>query len=158
MIEISEKSKSKLEELVGEYYVLTDFDRTITAIDSESSWGILSKSHCAPEEYVKERQRLYDYYRPIEIDLTLDYKEKNRLMNEWWTKHINLLTKYKLKESIIDQVVTDDKMMKFRKGAREFLEKLHQYNIPVIIISAGIGNFIKKFLIFKANTSHCYFI
>lgn len=37
-------------------YIVTDFDRTITAGNSSSSWGVLSKSHLVPEEYVKERQ------------------------------------------------------------------------------------------------------
>ena len=37
--------------------------------------------------------------------------------------------------------------MSFRDGAREFLKNMKDRNIPVIIISAGIGNFIEQFLI-----------
>ena len=37
--------------------------------------------------------------------------------------------------------------MKFRDGAQEFLKTMNDKNIPIIIISAGIGNFIKEFLI-----------
>lgn len=129
------------------YYIVTDFDRTITAGDSESSWGTLSKSNSVPKEYVEERQKLYNKYRPIEIDLTLDYETKNKLMIEWWTNHINLFIKYKLKESIIKNTAQNPNMMKFRAGAQEFLKKMHDKNIPIIIISAGIGNFIKEFLI-----------
>ena len=41
-------------------YVLTDFDRTITVGNSDSSWSILSKSDMVPKEYVVERQEFYN--------------------------------------------------------------------------------------------------
>lgn len=131
----------------NETYILTDFDRTLTEGVSDSSWGILSKSELVQKEYVTEREDLYNYYRPIEIDETLDFETKNKLMKEWWSKHINLFVKYKMSEEVINNALNDLKVMSFRKGAKEFLEKMHQKNIPVIIISAGIGNFIKQFLI-----------
>lgn len=128
-------------------HVLTDFDKTITEGSSNSSWSILSKSGLVPKEYVEERQKLYDYYRPIEINEELDYETKSKLMTEWWEKHINLLIKYKMSEEVINKAANDYRIMSFRKGAKEFLQNMKDRNIPVIIISAGIGNFIKQFLI-----------
>lgn len=128
-------------------YILADFDRTLTSCTSNTSWSILSKSDIMCEEYCKERSALYDYYRPLEIDPALDYTTKNKLMIEWWNKHINLLIKYKLSESTIKEASKNVKVLKFRKGAKKFLETMKSKNIPVIIISAGIGNFIKDFLI-----------
>ena len=43
--------------------------------------------------------------------------------------------------------------MEFRPYAKEFLEFLYEKQIPLIIISAGIGNFIENFLI----NNNCYF-
>lgn len=43
--------------------------------------------------------------------------------------------------------------MCFRKGAKHFLELLNKHGIPVIIISAGVGNIIEQFLI----KNHCNF-
>lgn len=128
-------------------YVLTDFDRTITVGNSESSWSILSKSNVVPKEYIEERQELFDYYRPIEIDETLDYDTKSKLMTEWWNKHIGLFVKYRLSEEVINNAAQNLRVMSFRDGAREFLKNMKDRNIPVIIISAGIGNFIEQFLI-----------
>lgn len=133
--------------------ILIDFDRTITVGNSESSWGVLSKSNLVPKEYVKERQALYSYYRPFEIDEKLDYDTKNKLMIEWWNKHINLLIKYRLSESIINETAKNLTVMSFRDGAEEFFKNMNDRNIPVIIISAGIGNFIEQFLI----KNDCYF-
>jgi len=128
-------------------HILTDFDRTITVGNSNSSWSILSKSDLVPKEYVTERQELYDYYRPYEIDESLDYDTKNKLMIEWWNKHIGLFIKYRLKESVINEAARNLRVMAFRDGAKEFLENMRDRNIPIIIISAGIGNFIEQFLI-----------
>ncbi len=147
MLNIKEGLLDSVNKWNDNYYIVTDFDRTITAGDSESSWGVLSKSNSVPKEYIEERQYFYNKYRPIEIDLTLDYETKNKLMIEWWTNHINLFIKYQLKESVIKDTAQNPNMMKFRDGAPEFLKKMHDKNIPIIIISAGIGNFIKEFLI-----------
>lgn len=145
-------SKSELKDKLSKFnnkntYILTDFDRTITVGGSNSSWSILSKSNKVPKEYVEERQKLYEHYRPIEIDETLEYEVKNTLMSEWWAKHINLFIKYKLEKKVVDEAAKDLHVMEFRKGAKEFLESLNERKIPVIIISAGIGNFIEQFLI-----------
>lgn len=143
--------EEKLEEIKNwkdeELYILADFDRTLTLGSSLTSWSVLSKSDKVPKEYVTERQKYYDYYRPIEIDQTLSYETKNKLMKEWWLKHINLFVKYKIKEEIIKDAARNLRVMAFRKGAKEFLKNMKERNIPVIIISAGIGNFIKEFLI-----------
>lgn len=135
-----------------DFYILTDFDRTITSGDSNSSWGILSGNNFN-EEYEKERKKLHNYYRPLEIDSNISFEEKNKLMEEWWIKHINLLIKYKISEDIVKNALNDNNLMKFRKGAKDFLKNMYERNIPVIIISAGIGNFIEQFLI----KNNCYY-
>ena len=43
--------------------------------------------------------------------------------------------------------------MDFRAGAKEYIEYLHKNNIPLIIVSAGIGNIIKGFL----QKNNCYY-
>lgn len=128
-------------------YILTDFDRTITSGNSESSWSILSKSNMVPKEYIEESQKFFNYYRPFEIDETLDYETKSKLMTEWWNKHIGLFVKYQLSEDVINKATRNLRVMSFRDDAREFLENMKDRNIPVIMISAGIGNFIEQFLI-----------
>ena len=134
-------------------YVLADFDRTITVGDSEGSWSILSKRDDIAKGYVGEAQELYNFYRPIEVDESLDDEIKNNLMVEWWNKHINLFVKYQISEDVVSSAVKDLNVMKFRPGGKEFLENMRDRKIPVIIISAGIGNFIEQF--FEVN--NCFF-
>ena len=134
-------------------YVLADFDKTITNGSSKTSWSILSESNLVPVEYKDERNALYEKYRPIEIDENLDYTERCNLVKEWYIKHIELFIKYKITEEIFEEAASNLRIMEFRSGAKEFLKFLHDRNIPLIIISAGIGNFIECFL--KHND--CYF-
>ena len=135
-------------------YVVADFDRTITKGNSKTSWSILSDSPYVPKKYVKDRQDLYNYYRPIELNESMDINLKNNFMKEWFQKHISLFVKYKISKDIFKNAASDLRIMEFRPGAKEFIEFLNQNKIPLIIISAGIGNFIETFL----ELNNCYFI
>ena len=134
------------------YFVVADFDRTITAGDSESTWGSISKAGVLPKEYNKKRQELHSKYRPIEIDTKIEYNIKFKYMDEWCKTHINLFYEYGITEQAIN-IVIEKNLLKFREGAKEYIEFLHKNNIPLIIVSAGIGNIIKGFL----EKNNCYF-
>lgn len=145
------KEKLPIDNL-NDYYVVMDFDRTITNGSSKTSWSILAGSDLVPECYIEERDALYKKYRPIELDEEMDFDKRVTLVSEWFRLHIELFIKYKISEEVFDKAGRDLRIMEFREGAREFLSFLHEKNVPVIIISAGIGNFIESFL--KANDSY----
>ena len=85
----------------------------------------------------EKRTALFEKYRPIEIDETLPIDIKSQKMDEWWNGHIALLYEYGLKEDFIKNAVNKN-LLTYRDGAKEFLNKMYELNIPVIIISAGI--------------------
>ena len=138
---------------LNKLYVVADFDRTITNGNSKSSWSILSECNLVPESYVTERLELYNKYRPIEINEHMDFNLRMNLIKEWYQKHIGLFIKYNLSEEIFKEAATNLRIMAFRPGAKEFIKFLHDNNIPLIIISAGVGNFIETFL----EKNDCYF-
>lgn len=146
-----EELKKKL--TTNNFYVVSDFDRTLTIGDSITSWAILSSSNYVDKNYNNERNAYYDYYRPIELDPTVPFEKKNKLMKEWFKKHMQLFSKYQLSEEVIIEAAKNQQVMHFREGASEFLKYLADNNIPLIIISAGIGNFIEQFL----KQQNCYF-
>lgn len=127
-------------------HVLTDFDRTLTKGDSKTSWSLLMHSGLMPEGYSKKRMEYYNIYRPIEINYELPEELRKVKLKEWWGKHLELFRKFKLSEDIVNRIVQNKELMAFRNGAKEFLDICKSKDIPVIIISAGIGNFITKFL------------
>ena len=129
--------------------VITDFDHTLTSFDSESTWGILDSKEVLPKDCIKKCEEFKNYYLPIENNFDLSFDIKNKLMNDWYTNHLNLFIKYKLNEKVLNDITSNKYCLKFRKSADRFLKFTYKNNIPVIIISAGISNVIENYL--KAN-------
>ena len=123
--------------------IILDFDKTITSTESPDSWDVTA---LLLDENCKEKlNKIYAFYAPKELDYTLEYSEKNEFMIEWYTKCMDLyydcgLTEQKLKGAV------SLSGLGFRDGAKKFLQKSYNQHIPVIILSAGIGNVIKEFL------------
>lgn len=131
-------------------YIVMDFDKTITTGESLDSWSIAAR--LLGEDINKEMDILYKKYRPIELNYEIAYKEKEKAMIEWYESCMSLYTKYNLtKEKLINSVQGEGLI--FREGIKELLEKAYKENIPIIILSAGIGNVIKEFL----AQQNCYF-
>lgn len=143
MIHINNNEKlDRLKNLSDDFYVITDFDRTLTSKESEPSMGIVPKY--LGGECLEERTKIFEYYRPLELDYTLNVIEKQKIMKEWANKSFTLVSKY-ITQDIIDKALADANIH-FREGAKEFLVKMHNMNIPVIIMSSGVGNIVKAFL------------
>lgn len=148
---IYKNNEEKLERINFEknnFYVVADFDKTITDGASSSTWGILAHANELGDEYTQRRTALYNKYRPIEIDVNMSDDEKSVFMEEWWRAHINLFYEYGLKEDNIKKSLKNGGL-KYRVGAKEFLRKMYECRVPVIIVSAGIGNVIEEFLKFE---------
>ena len=149
MIYINNEEKvKKIKFEKDNFYVVADFDKTLTEGNSNSTWAVMANSNQLGEEYSKKRNALYEKYRPIEIDMTLSDEDKSCAMTEWWKAHISLFKEYNLKQDDIKKSIIDGGL-RYRVGAKQFLKKMHELNIPVIIISAGIGNVIEEFLKFE---------
>ena len=65
---------------------------------------------------------------------------------------MNLYYKYHLNKDKLKKVVKNSNIV-FRKGAKEFLKYTYENNIPVVILSAGVGSVIKEFL----KEKKCFF-
>lgn len=152
--EIHIKDRKTVEEKIANFrlanlQIVADFDSTITQDNGHTSWSLFSKSGLMPEEYCKERDSYFDFYYPYEIDSTLTFEKKDKLMREWWEKHLELFIKYKLNISVIDNIIQDDSFFDFRYWMEEFLELSVIKNIPFIILSAWLTNTIDEFLTFR---------
>lgn len=134
-------------------YVLADFNKTFTKGNSKTTWSIFATSDLFCDEYKKDRNELFNIYKPYEDDENLNYETKKSKLSEWWKKHIDLFTKYKISEDLFRKALEEENIMELRDGVKEFLEFLNKKNIPLIIVSQGIGNFAKAFL----EMNSCYF-
>ena len=131
-------------------YIAIDFDKTITSVESIDSWD--AAGNILGKEFKKELGDLYEKYGPIERSYSIGFKEKEIAMEEWYSECMGLYYKYGLtNEKLIKSI--DESNIIFRKGAKEFLQDMNLKNVSVIILSAGIGNVIERFL----KTNNCYF-
>ncbi len=130
--------------------VLLDFDKTITSYNSLDSWDVAGMA--ADKGCEQEVDKLYNKYRPIEMEYNISYEEKYKKMEEWYNSCMDLYYKYHLNKHKLKEAVKNAGLI-FREGAKEFLEYTYKNNIPVIILSAGVGSVIKEFL----EEKNCYF-
>ena len=117
----------------GNFYIVMDFDRTLTTSDSFSSYEIIFNNKTISRPFYNESKLLNDKYEKIEIDSKIDNKTKKIKMKEWLDKSIQLLIKYNISEETINKLVDSNKMQ-LRKGAKDFLKLMQFYIIQVIII------------------------
>ncbi|VVC26123.1 Hypothetical protein CINCED_3A017819 [Cinara cedri] len=99
-------------------------------------------------DYKKKALELLHKYRPIEDDTQMTVAEKLPYIEQWWTSSSNLLKGLNFKyEDITKSIEKAD--VKLREGIEKVFEKLYKQNVPLIILSAGIGDVVE--LILKHN-------
>lgn len=150
MIYINSDKVKNIEFNSNNMAIVIDFDKTLTSGNSADSWDASGK--ILGDDFKFESTCLYKKYEPIERSYEIEYCKKEKAMNEWYSKCMGLYYKYDLtKEKIIKSIDTSNLI--FRKGSKEFLQEMYLRNVPVILLSAGIGNVIERSL--KKN--NCYF-
>ena len=66
-------------------------------------------------------------------------------MNRWWGEHFELMKECGMNKAVIHDIVLQRKIQ-FRAGAFDFLDLLDRKAIPLLILSAGLGDIIKELL------------
>lgn len=141
---LAEIKKSISKGRAEDFFVLSDFDRTLTRAFVDGKYvpamiDILRYGNYLTPDFVPAAQALYDKYHPIEVSPKIGREEKEKTMRKWWTAVFDLLIKSGLSRRDIKKVVDSGKV-KFRDGFFEFIDFLNKHNIPLIIISAsGLG-------------------
>ncbi len=138
---INKEKVNKFKEL-NNYFVITDFDRTLTTAESEPTMGVIPQY--LGGECFEKRTKIYNHYRPLELDYTIEQTKKQEIMKQWANESFTLLSKYITEEGIENAIMNAN--LHLRPGAKDFLQEMNGKNIPVIIMSSGIGNIVEAFL------------
>lgn len=120
---------NKLKDIKDNFYIVIDFNQTITSKTSANSWSAVIDSIYINKEHRLENQRLYEIYKPIETNDTLDIKYRIDKMDEWYSLILNQFYKYEYNRDIIEKAVKESKL-KLRDGAKNFFENTYKNNIP----------------------------
>lgn len=144
MIKINENKLQILKLNTKNFYVLADFDNTITSKECKSSMGIITNSEMFGKEFAEEHSRICSQYKIKAVE-AIDYDMKNEMWNKTLTGFFELFKKYNLNKEVLKNIVMNSNI-RFREGFFDFLKFLYKNQIPVIIISAGVTNCIEIFL------------
>ncbi len=124
--------------------IIIDFDKTITlgkvgGVNVPSIISILrSEDHLSPE-YSELAKALHAKYQPIEADHSLPFETRYKVMESWWTEHLDLLIKSGLTLNHV-KLASESKQIVIRSGFAELVKYTSENNIPLVIFSAsGIG-------------------
>ena len=96
-------------------YVAIDFDKTITATESEDSWVATGKM--LGKEFETKLSNLYKKYRPIELNYQITFEEKNKAMENWYQECMNLYYEYHLTKDKLEKSIQKSNLI-FRSGAK----------------------------------------
>lgn len=144
MIKIKQEKLEALKSNKENFYVLADFDNTITAKECRTSMGLINHSEVFGEEFIEEYTKIVNQYKIKAIEAT-DKHIKNEMWNKTLDGFFTLFEKYGLTEKMLENIVQKSNI-RLREGFLEFMQFQYQKKIPLIIISAGVGNFIEIFL------------
>lgn len=128
--------------------VISDFDATLSRYHlngkpCDSSYGIIANSPLVSEKMKAAAWDLFREYHPIEVDPTMSKEEKTPFMLEWYEKshEVMIHAEPKMTKSAIQQMVTESNCF-LRDAVPEFVEKLQTHQIPLLILSGGIGDLV----------------
>jgi 5'-nucleotidase len=131
-------------------HVVSDFDRTLTKEFNNKNrintvMAQLREGNYLAPGYAAKSYALHDKYYPIEKDPSIPLEEKKGKMLEWWSTHIKLIAESGMNRGVMEDIIRKKKIV-LRDGAGEFFGLLNEKKVPVLILSAALGDFIEELL------------
>lgn len=131
-------------------HVLADFDNTLTRafVDGEKVPSLIAELRTGgylSNEYEKEANALHAHYHPFEENLSLPESERAAKLQEWWDAHFEVMIRHGVTRDILTKAAGNTHHT-FRDGARELFTLLDEHDIPLVLMSAGMGDMISALM------------
>ncbi|MCA9459103.1 MAG: hypothetical protein KC550_00985 [Nanoarchaeota archaeon] len=141
----SKIKKNILKDRFENLHFISDFDRTLTHAfinngeHVSSLISILRDENYLVDGYADKAKALFEYYHPIEVSSSVGIEDKKKFMEEWWTKHSDLLIESGFnKKDLVE--AAKSKRIKFRDKVFETIILLDNVRVPFLILSGnGLG-------------------
>ena len=134
-----------------EIIVVCDFDGTITTSDSDVTMSAMAKIAGYDSDFSKARTALYNEYGRY-LTPSDNEEERYKMLEKWWKQQMELFKKYNFPPESYTEAIKKLKIT-LRDGMPELLSYCEKNDIPVFIVSAGLGNLIIPILAFSGNLS-----
>ena|SRR3989344_4495341 len=131
-------------------HIVADFDKTLTHAryngeQYHSTIALVRDGNYLSPEYVARSKALFAQYHPVEKDPSIPMPQKVAAMHEWWARHWELMVRSGMSREVIDDIVGRD-VLHARKGLSEMVGMLGVAGVPMLVLSAGMGDIITGFL------------
>jgi len=160
-----ERVETKLNSLIKDGHsklqFIVDFDNTLTkthkdGVSLDCSWGVLENYKELPSSYHERVRAAKEKYHPIELDVSISQEEKIPIMIEWYKEANRCLAASGVKLPWLPLMVQQSNV-ELRDLTEDMLKSLHTNNIPVLVLSAGVGDLInhimQHFSVLHSNTT-----
>jgi len=126
--------------------IVTDFDFTLTYLNSEnpySSFAVFENSDLFTGEAYDKIQKNNEKYEKYENDISLEKKEKHKLMESWMRDNFEIYCTVGFSQLYLKEMLIQSKeKFYFRQGIIEFFKLVEENNINLVIVSAGLYDII----------------
>ncbi|KAK6644539.1 hypothetical protein RUM43_000806 [Polyplax serrata] len=141
--------------------IITDYDFTLTkqhvnGIGTLSSFGLLSLWDQLPEGFMNKDMAIKERYYPYEVDLNMTPEEKTPYMIEWYKASENLWKGVQFNLSALIKLIAE-KGPELRDGTVELCRILEKNKIPLLVLSAGLGDVLTEVLKYHGLTENDHF-
>jgi len=146
--------QSKLQQIIAggpeQLQFIVDFDYTLSRAHKEGkpvdcSWGVLENFQELPSDYHDKVKSVKDKYYPVEIDLSISLEKKIPIMIQWYKEANGLLSESGVNRSWFPKMVAQSNC-ELRDHTNLLLNRLNQANVPVLVLSAGLGDLISEIM------------
>ena len=146
------KSQKKIETFIedgkSKIHILTDFDKTLTKGRLSKNTSVIAKireSAHVPELMKEGLYKNFNRFHPFENDPDLSNAAKSKYMVEWYKATDQVFMSHKLSKQMLADVV-EHSDLDFRDDIQDLFAICKEHKIPIVIISAGLGDLIQLYL------------
>ncbi|RDD39621.1 Cytosolic 5'-nucleotidase 3A [Trichoplax sp. H2] len=130
------------------FQFITDYDWTLTyrmykGEIAATSFGVIDSNPLVDKKIRDAAESLRDYYYGIEISDKYTFEEKTAYMATWWKEAEKLMVSANIYRNDLSKLLKVSSI-RLREGTDELMATLKRHNIPVLILSAGLGDIIRE--------------
>ncbi|XP_056634989.1 cytosolic 5'-nucleotidase 3-like [Diorhabda sublineata] len=145
---VNEKLEKLIKDGISKVQVISDFDGTITkqhVNNKTQSHGylILYQLPFFPPELPRRAFEIKQEYTRYLSEPNLEYSERLTRMSELWSKSIEVFNGFVITKNQLDDHCLN-LGLQLRDNTKEFFNLLEEEEIPILLVSAGIGDIIES--------------
>merc|ERR1711936_320242 len=158
---VEDKIKGLMKDGHTNLQFIVDFDNTLTkthkdGVSLDCSWGVLENYKELPSSYHERVRAAKEKYHPIELDVSISQEEKIPIMIQWYQEANRCLADSGVKLQWLPLMVQQSNV-ELRDETDHMLEILKTNEVPVLVLSAGVGDLInhimEHFEVLHSNTT-----